>query len=81
MAILIATLCGMGQTAIGAEHAAMDRLKQMLVQQPVVLAYAEPFRFTALVAFAAIPLTFLFRGSAAGGRRWRNRARARQWMP
>lgn len=68
LAGLTATLRGMGRTAAGAEHAALGLLNRMLNQQAAVLAYADLFRFTALAAFAVIPLTFLFRGSTAGGR-------------
>ncbi|MDE2582914.1 MAG: DHA2 family efflux MFS transporter permease subunit [Rhodospirillales bacterium] len=69
LAGLTATLRGLGHTAIGAEHAAIGLMNHMLVQQAAVPAYAELFRFTALAAFAAIPLTLLFGSSTAGGRR------------
>jgi MFS transporter, DHA2 family, multidrug resistance protein len=68
LAQMTATLRGMGRTAAGAEHAAFGLMNQMLNHQAATLAYAELFRFTAIAAFAAIPLTLLFRSSTAAGR-------------
>jgi hypothetical protein len=41
----------------------------MLNQQAAVLAYLDVFELCAAIAFLAVPLTFLFRPSKAGGRR------------
>ncbi len=69
LAQLTDTLRAAGRTAADAQHAAMGLLNQMLNQQAAVLAYADVFALTAVAAFAAIPLTFLFRASTARGRR------------
>ncbi len=58
-----------GQTAAQAQHAAMGLMNHMLMQQAAVLAYVDAFALSAVGAFCAIPLTFLFRGSTAGARR------------
>ena len=58
-----------GRTAAAARHAALGLMNQMLNQQAATLAYAAVFALTAVAAFAAIPLTLLFRGSTATGRR------------
>ncbi|MGH7041785.1 MAG: MFS transporter, partial [Acetobacteraceae bacterium] len=63
-----AALRAAGQTAVAARHAAMGLLNQMLTAQAAAMAYSDLFLFTAVAAFAAVPLTFLFRGSTAGGR-------------
>jgi len=54
-------LQGMGRTAAEAQTAAMGLMNQLLTQQAAVLAYADLFALSAIVAFAAVPLTFLFR--------------------
>jgi DHA2 family multidrug resistance protein len=59
----------LGQTAAGANHAALGLINTMLNQQAAVLAYMDVFELCAAIAFLAVPLTFLFRPSKAGGRR------------
>jgi DHA2 family multidrug resistance protein len=41
----------------------------MLNQQAAVLAYMDVFELCAVIAFLAVPVTFLFRPTKAGGRR------------
>jgi DHA2 family multidrug resistance protein len=57
-----------GHTAEQAQHEAMGLIGGMLTQQAAVLAYADAFALSAVGAFCAIPLTFLFRAGTAGGR-------------
>ncbi len=59
----------LGQTAAGANHAALGLINTMLNQQAAVLAYMDVFELCAVIAFLAVPLTFLFRPTKAGGRR------------
>jgi MFS transporter, DHA2 family, multidrug resistance protein len=59
----------MGRTAASAEQAAMGLMNQILTQQAAVLAYMDVFALSAIGAFCAIPLTFLFRANLPGGRR------------
>ena len=59
----------LGQTAAGANHAALGMINTMLNRQAAVLAYMDVFELCAVIAFLAVPLTFLFRPSKAGGRR------------
>ena len=68
LAGLTATLQAAGRTTAEAQHAALGLLNQMLTRQAAVLAYADVFALTAVAAFAAVPLTFLFRASRAGRR-------------
>jgi hypothetical protein len=46
----------------------MGLVSGMLTQQAAVLAYVDAFALSAVAAFCAIPLTFLFRAGTAGGR-------------
>lgn len=55
------------QRSISTTASAGSSLDHLLTQQVVVLAYADLFALTAVAAFVAVPLTFLFRGSTAGG--------------
>jgi MFS transporter, DHA2 family, multidrug resistance protein len=57
-----------GQTAGQAQYEAMGLVSGMLTQQAAVLAYVDAFALSAVAAFCAIPLTFLFRAGTAGGR-------------
>ena len=57
-----------GQTAGQAQHKAMGLISGVLTQQAAVLAYVDAFALSAIGAFCAIPLTFLFRAGTAGGR-------------
>ena len=63
------TLHDMGQTMIGAHDAALGLINAMLTKQAAVMAYVDVFQFCAALAFLAVPVTFLFRPSKAGGRR------------
>jgi hypothetical protein len=47
----------------------MDLLNTTLTKQAAVLAYMDVFQLCAVIAFLAVPVTFLFRPSKAGGRR------------
>jgi DHA2 family multidrug resistance protein len=60
---------GLGETATAANHSAMGLINAMLNKQAAVLAYIDVFEVCAVVAFVAVPLTFLYRPSKAGGRR------------
>jgi len=62
-------LTDMGHSALGAHSAAMDLLNTTLTKQAAVLAYMDVFQLCAVIAFVAVPVTFLFRPSKAGGRR------------
>ena len=64
-----ATFAAMGHSAAGARQAAMAFLERTLELQAAVQAYADVFMMIAIMAFAVIPLTLLFRGSTAGGAR------------
>ncbi|MDE2007981.1 MAG: DHA2 family efflux MFS transporter permease subunit [Rhodospirillales bacterium] len=66
---LIETLMAMGHGAAEARALAMGFLNHTLEVQAAVLAYSEAFVLIAGLAFAVIPLTFLFRGSVASGGR------------
>jgi MFS transporter, DHA2 family, multidrug resistance protein len=59
----------MGRTAADAHHAAMGMINSMLTKQAAILAYMDVFQFCAVVAFLAVPLTFLFRPTKLGARR------------
>ena len=59
----------LGQTAAAAHTSAMGLINTMLNKQAAVLAYMDVFELCAVLAFLAVPLTFLFRPSKAGGRR------------
>ena len=49
--------------------AALGMINGMLNQQAAVLAYMDVFELCAVIAFLAVPVTFLFRPTKAGGRR------------
>ncbi len=59
----------LGQSAAAAHNSAMGMINTTLNQQAAVLAYMDVFELCAVIAFLAVPLTFLFRPSKAGGRR------------
>lgn len=59
----------LGYTAGAAHSAALGLLNQTLNQQASIMAYMDVFTFSALAAFAVIPLTWLFRPGVAGRRR------------
>lgn len=59
----------LGQTAATANQAALSLINTMLNKQAAVLAYVDVFELCAVIAFLAVPLTFLFRPTKAGGRR------------
>jgi DHA2 family multidrug resistance protein len=62
-------MMGLGQTAAEANHSAMGMINTVLNKQAAVLSYIDVFEVCAVVAFVAVPLTFLYRPSTAGGRR------------
>ncbi|MEO8713773.1 MAG: DHA2 family efflux MFS transporter permease subunit [Acetobacteraceae bacterium] len=66
LAGIVRTLRAAGRTAAQAQEAAMGLLNHLLTQQAAVLAYLDVFALSAIGAFAAIPLTFLFRDTKAG---------------
>ncbi|HEY5301824.1 MAG TPA: DHA2 family efflux MFS transporter permease subunit [Acetobacteraceae bacterium] len=66
LASITRTLRAAGRTAAQAQDAAMGLLNHMLTQQAAVAAYVDVFALSAVAAFAAIPLTFLFRDNKAG---------------
>lgn len=59
----------LGQTAASAHNSAMGLLNTMVNKQAAVLGYMDVFQLCAVIGFLAVPLTFLFRPSKAGGRR------------
>ena len=59
----------LGQTAATANQAALGLINTTLNKQAAVLAYVDVFELCAVIAFLAVPLTFLFRPTKAGGRR------------
>lgn len=63
------TFIDLGQTAAAANHSAMGLINAMLNKQAAVLAYMDVFELCAVIAFLAVPLTFLFRPTRIGGRR------------
>ena len=50
----------LGHTASAAQHLAVGRLYQVLRTQASMLAYVDVFEMCAVLAFAAVPLAFLF---------------------
>lgn len=64
----VQTLRAAGRTAADAQQAAMGLMNHLLTQQAAVLAYVDVFALSAIAAFCAIPLTFLFRANKAGAR-------------
>ncbi len=62
----VAALRATGRTAAQAQEAAMGLMNHLLTQQAAVLAYVDVFALSAIGAFCAIPLTFLFRNTKAG---------------
>jgi len=61
-----ATLKAMGLSAAGAHDAAMGLINRTLNQQAAILSYMDLFAYTALAAFALVPLTLLFRSGTVG---------------
>jgi MFS transporter, DHA2 family, multidrug resistance protein len=59
-------LQAMGHTASGAHDAAMNLINQTLTRQAAILSFADLYVYTAIAAFAIIPLTLLFRSGVAG---------------
>jgi MFS transporter, DHA2 family, multidrug resistance protein len=59
-------LQAMGHTASGAHDAAMNLINQTLTRQAAILSFADLYAYTAIAAFAIIPLTLLFRSGVAG---------------
>jgi MFS transporter, DHA2 family, multidrug resistance protein len=47
----------------------MGLINTTLNQQAAVLSYMDVFELCAVIAFLAVPLTFLFRPTRAGARR------------
>jgi MFS transporter, DHA2 family, multidrug resistance protein len=62
------TLQSMGHAAVDAHDAALGMINHLLTQQAAVLAYMDVFAISAIAAFCAVPITFLFRPTKAGGR-------------
>ena len=48
-------------------HTAQGIMNQTLNTQASILAYTDVFAICAILAFAVVPVCFLFRGSKAGG--------------
>jgi DHA2 family multidrug resistance protein len=69
LAQMTQTLVGMGHSAAGATELARGMINEILTKQATLLAYIDVFQWCAVGAFLAVPLTFLFRASTAGGRR------------
>lgn len=61
------TLMTMGQDAATAHTSAMGMMFKTLVNQSQILAYSDVFLYCACLAFAVIPLTFLFSARKGGG--------------
>ncbi|MGO8846727.1 MAG: DHA2 family efflux MFS transporter permease subunit [Methylocella sp.] len=62
------TLTAMGYAARVAHDVAVGRVYQVYRTQAEVLGYSDVFLFTAIVAFAVVPLCFLLSGVKGGGR-------------
>jgi DHA2 family multidrug resistance protein len=60
-------LRNLGYASSATRHLAMGVLNNTLGQQASLLAYMDVFQISACVAFAVVPLCFLFRPSKAGG--------------
>jgi DHA2 family multidrug resistance protein len=56
----------LGQSAEAAQRMALGRLYQVFRTQASVLAYTDVFRLCAVLAFAAMPLAFLFSATKKG---------------
>ena len=69
LATYIHTLRAMGNTALQAQHAAMDMLNHVLNRQAGILAYSDAFELLAIAALCGIPLSFLFRATTVSARR------------
>ena len=63
-----AAIRGMGIAGDQVHGMAMGLLDRTLNVQAAVLAYSDVFALSAVVAFAVVPLTLLFRPGVAGGR-------------
>ena len=53
-------IAALGQNAVTAQRIALGRLYQVFRTQASVMAYTDVFRLCALLAFASVPLAFLF---------------------
>ena len=60
LARLTTAIKGLGSIAGNSTQAAMGRIEQTLIAQASLLAYMDIFLYCALLAFAFVPLTFLF---------------------
>ena len=58
----------LGYAGGAASDAAMNLINQALNQQAAILAYCDVFTLSAVMAFAVVPLAFLFRPGVAGAR-------------
>jgi MFS transporter, DHA2 family, multidrug resistance protein len=63
------SLQALGYAGGAATNAAMGLINQALNLQAAIMAYCDVFTISAAVAFAMVPLTFLFRPGIAGRRR------------
>jgi DHA2 family multidrug resistance protein len=61
------TFVAMGQTHAEAMQSATGMMFTDLVKQASIKAYGDVFEMCAIAAFCIVPITFLFRGSKAGG--------------
>jgi MFS transporter, DHA2 family, multidrug resistance protein len=59
-------LQAMGHTQSGAHDAAMGLINRTLDVQAAILSYADLYIYSAVAAFAVVPLTLLFRSGIAG---------------
>jgi len=59
-------IVALGQNAEAAQRIALGRLYQVFRTQASVMAYTDVFRLCALLAFASVPLAFLFSATKKG---------------
>jgi len=57
----------LGQAAEQAHQSAVNMMFTTLMQQAAIKAYGDVFEICAIAAFCVVPITFLFRGTKAGG--------------
>ena len=62
------TLMAMGYAARAAHDAAVGKVYQLYRTQAEVLGYSDVFRYTAIVAFAVVPVCFFLSGTKGGSR-------------
>jgi DHA2 family multidrug resistance protein len=55
-----AAIKGLGTVAGNAAQVAMGQIERTLIAQAGILAYMDVFFYCAMLAFAFVPLTFLF---------------------